>query len=158
MRPFLNLTAWRALRQDSCLQFFMISKFPNWLCPICQEPPKMTPQGPKGKKQKQNIKKKNKSLLNLRFKAPQSRGPLQDDRKYIKIRACKIWRVAVQYTSSYGQNTCYFFDFVCFCTYSWPYPSYLASPVLVNPSKLIFCSLLTYRTYIVQFYDWGGLL
>ena len=31
-----------------------------------------------------------------------------------------------------------FFYFVCFCTYSWPYPSYLASPVLVNPSKVIF--------------------
>ena len=48
------------------------------------------------------------------------------------------WWVAVQYASSYGQNTSYFFYFVCFCTYSWPYPSYLASPVLVNPSKLIF--------------------
>ena len=77
-------------------------------------------------------------MLNLRFKAPQGRGLLQDDRAYKKILACKIWWVAVQYASSYGQNTCFFFDFVCFCTYSWPYPSYLASPVLVNPSKLIF--------------------
>ena len=74
-------------------------------------------------------------MLNLRFKAPQGRGPLQDDRAYKKILACRIWRVAVQYASSHGQNTCFF---LCFCTYSWPYPSDLASPMLVNPSKLIF--------------------
>ena len=83
------------------------------------------------------------SLLNLRFQAPQGRGLLQDDRAYKKILACKIWWVAVQYASSYGQNICYSFDVVCFCTYSWPYPSYLASPVLVNPSKVIF-SIINY--------------
>ena len=37
----------------------------------------------------------------------------------------------------------FLFYFVCFCAYSWPYPSYLASPVLVNPSKVIF-SIINY--------------
>ena len=97
-----------------------------------------TSQNDPPKKKKNTLKKIPKSLLNLRFKAPQSRGALQDDRAYKKIRACKIWRFAVQYTSIYGQNTCFVFDLLCFCTYSGLHPSYLASLVLVNPSNLIF--------------------
>ena len=58
------------------------------------------PRTKRTKNKKIHKKEIQKSLLNLRFKGPQSRGPLQDDRKYIKIRACKIWWVAVQYTSS----------------------------------------------------------
>ena len=54
-----------------------------------------------------------KSLLNLRFKAPQGRGPFQIDREYQKIRACNIWRVAVQYASRYGQNTFYLLFLLC---------------------------------------------
>ena len=47
--------------------------------------------------------------------------------------------VFVQYTSSYGQNTSYFFYFVTMLLYVFlASSSYLASPMLVNPSKLIF--------------------
>ena len=60
----------------------------------------------KGKEK--SLKQIPNSLLNLRFKAPQGRGLLQDDRAYKKVLACKIWWAAVQYASSYGQNTCFF--------------------------------------------------
>ena len=37
----------------------------------------------------------------------------------------------------------FFYKKKCDCAYSWPFPSYLASPVPVNPSKVIF-SIINY--------------
>ena len=91
---------------------------------------------------KNTLRKIQKSLLNLHFKAPQSRGPFQIDRKYQKIRACKIWWVLVRYTSSYGQKCCCFYKknvivrILCFSPI-------FGFPVLVNPSKVIF-SIINY--------------
>ena len=45
-----------------------------------------------------------------------------------------------------------FFVFLWFCTYSWPYPSYLASPVLVNPSKLIFLIITNIQNLYITFH------
>ena len=59
------------------------------------------------------------------------------------------------YVELWPKYILFIFDFVCFCTYSWPYPSYLASPVLVNQSKLIFSIIRNHTEQILYSYMSG---
>ena len=87
---------------------------------------------------KNTFKKISNSLLNLRFKAPRGRGPLQDDRAYKKSAHAKYGGLPSNMRRVIAKIHVFFLYVLWFCTYSWLYPSYLASPVLINPSKLIF--------------------